>query len=81
MVGGFDPIYFEDEERLTCHHLDEVLALLPALGTPTISTLADESWVDVTTVVDDKTVRDLLPQLKEAGARGIIETPLNKLID
>ena len=61
--------------------LDAVLALLPALGTPTISTLADESWVDVTTVVDERTVRDLLPRLKEAGARGIIETPLNKLID
>jgi len=61
--------------------LDQVLALLPALGTPTISTLADESWVDVTAVVDEKTVRDLLPRLKDAGARGIIETPLNKLID
>ena len=61
--------------------LDDVLAVLPSLGTPTISTLADESWVDVTAVVEEKTVRDLLPQLKDAGARGIIETPLNKLID
>jgi len=61
--------------------LDEVLAILPALATPTISRLADEGWVDVTTVVDEKIVRDLLPKLKEAGARGIIETSLNKLID
>jgi ATP phosphoribosyltransferase len=61
--------------------LDEVLEILPALGTPTISRLADDGWVDVTTVVEEKTVRDLLPKLKEAGARGIIETSLNKLID
>ena len=61
--------------------LDAVLAILPSLGTPTISTLADEAWVDVTAVVEEKTVRDLIPRLKEAGARGIIETPLNKLID
>ena len=61
--------------------LDAVLAVLPSLGTPTISTLADPTWVDVTSVVDEKTVRDLLPRLKAAGARGIIETPLNKLID
>ena len=61
--------------------LDGVLELLPALGTRTISRLADESWVDVTTVVEEKAVRELLPKLKDAGARGIIETPLNKLID
>jgi len=61
--------------------LDAVIAMLPALGTPTISTLADAAWVDVTTVVVEKEVRDLIPRLKQAGARGIIETPLNKLID
>lgn len=61
--------------------LPSVLDILPSLGTPTISTLADEKWVDVTAVVDEKTVRELIPRLKEAGARGIIETPLNKLID
>jgi ATP phosphoribosyltransferase len=60
--------------------LDEVLAILPALDTPTISTLADEGWVDVSTVVEEKQVRELVPRLVEAGARGIIETPLNKII-
>jgi len=61
--------------------LDGVLAVLPSLGTPTISTLSDETWVDVTAVVEEKVVREVLPKLKDAGARGIIETPLNKLID
>lgn len=61
--------------------LDRVLEILPSLGTPTISTLADESWVDVSAVVEEKQVRDLIPLLAETGARGIIETPLNKLIE
>ncbi len=61
--------------------LDDVLGVLPSLGTPTISTLSDENWVDVTAVVKEKVVREVLPKLKDAGARGIIETPLNKLID
>jgi ATP phosphoribosyltransferase len=61
--------------------LDQVLGILPALATPTISTLADEAWVDVSTVVEEKRVRDLIPALYEAGARGIIETPLNKIIE
>lgn len=60
--------------------LDRVLALLPALDTPTISTLADEKWVDVFTVVAEKEVRELIPQLAEVGARGIIEYPLNKIV-
>jgi ATP phosphoribosyltransferase len=60
--------------------LDAVLALLPALNTPTISTLADSEWVDVTTVIEEHLVRDLLPQLVEAGARGIIESSLNKIV-
>jgi len=60
--------------------LDAVLALLPALNTPTISTLADEGWVDVTTVIEEKLVRELLPRLVAAGARGIIESPLNKIV-
>ena len=60
--------------------LDPVLALLPALNTPTISTLADHDWVAVSTVVEEKFVRDLLPRLVEAGARGIIESPLNKIV-
>ena len=61
--------------------LDAVLAMLPALNTPTISALADDSWVAVTTVIEEQRVRDLFPRLSEAGARGIIESPLNKIID
>jgi ATP phosphoribosyltransferase len=60
--------------------LEAVLALLPALNTPTISTLADKDWVDVSTVIEEKLVRELLPRLVAAGARGIIESPLNKVI-
>ena len=61
-------------------HLAKVLELLPALGKPTVSTLSDERWVDVITVVEEKEVRELIPQLVDAGARGIIEAPLNKVI-
>ncbi len=61
--------------------IDQVVGLLPALATPTISTLADENWVDVSTVVEEKMVRELVPQLYEAGARGIIEMPINKIIE
>jgi ATP phosphoribosyltransferase len=61
--------------------LERVVAILPALATPTVSTLADPDWVDVSTVVDDKGVRDLIPRLYQAGARGIIELPLNKIVE
>ena len=61
--------------------LDTVLALLPALHTPTISNLTDQNWVDVYIVVEERKVRDLIPKLAEAGARGIAESPLNKIID
>jgi len=61
--------------------VDEVVSLLPALCTPTVSTLADANWVDVSTVVEEKLVRDLIPRLYEAGARGIIEMPINKIIE
>ncbi len=61
--------------------VQQVLDILPSLGTPTISTLADESWVDVSAVVEEKHVRDMIPRLSAAGARGIIELPLNKIID
>ncbi len=60
--------------------LEAVLALLPALNTPTVSTLSDEAWVDVSTVIEEHLVRDLIPQLVAAGARGIIESPLNKIV-
>ena len=61
--------------------LDHVLELLPALGTPTISQLADEQWVALNTIVEERVVRELLPPLVEAGARGIVEYPLNKIVD
>ncbi len=61
--------------------LPAVLALLPALQQPTISSLADEKWVDVNTVLDESVVRHIIPRLKAAGARGIVEYTLNKVID
>jgi len=60
--------------------LKGVLALLPALKKPTIANLTDPDWVDVETIIDEKTVRHLIPNLKKAGAQGIIEYPLNKVI-
>jgi ATP phosphoribosyltransferase len=60
--------------------LKDVLSILPALQKPTIAKLSDEAWVDVDTIVDEKTVRDLIPKLKRAGASGIVEYPLNKVI-
>ena len=60
--------------------LQKVLDVLPALATPTISTLADESWVALNTVVEEKLVRDLLPELVDRGARGIVEYPLSKIV-
>ncbi|MGA2619104.1 MAG: ATP phosphoribosyltransferase [Thermoguttaceae bacterium] len=59
----------------------QVLALLPALQKPTVSSLADEDWADVNTIVDESVVRRIIPRLKAAGARGIVEYPLNKVID
>ena len=61
--------------------LRQVLGLLPALQQPTISSLADEQWVDVNTIVDEAVVRQIIPRLKAAGARGIVEYPLNKVIE
>src|ERR671912_1992162 len=60
--------------------LDQVLALLPALQRPTISPLSDAEWVAVNTIIEEKTVRDLIPQLKGASAQGIVEYPLNKIV-
>lgn len=61
--------------------LPKVLALLPALQTPTVSALSDEGWVAVNTILDESVVRHIIPRLKAAGARGIVEYPLNKVID
>ena len=62
-------------------HLAEVLKALPALQKPTVSSLANGDWVAVNTVIDESVVRDLIPRLKDAGASGIVEYPLNKIID
>ena len=61
--------------------LDQVLSLLPALLQPTVSSLADEHWVALNTVLDETVVRHIIPRLKSAGARGIVEYALNKVID
>ena len=61
--------------------LSKVLALLPALQNPTIADLADREWVAVTTIIDESTVRHIIPRLKSAGARGIVEFPLKKIIE
>jgi ATP phosphoribosyltransferase len=61
--------------------LPAVLKILPALQTPTIAALSDPEWADVNTILDEATVRNIVPQLKQAGARGIVEYPLNKIID
>jgi len=60
--------------------LHAILALLPALQRPTISSLSDEEWVAVNTIIEERTVRDLIPKLKAAGAQGIVEYPLNKIV-
>jgi ATP phosphoribosyltransferase len=60
--------------------LERVLALLPALQRPTVSSLSDPQWVAVNTILEEKTVRDLIPRLKAAGGQGIVEYPLNKIV-
>ncbi|MCW5943583.1 MAG: ATP phosphoribosyltransferase [Fimbriimonadaceae bacterium] len=60
--------------------LGDVLGLLPALRNPTISQLADEAWVAVEVILEERQSRDLLPKLKRAGATGLVEYPLNKVI-
>jgi ATP phosphoribosyltransferase len=61
-------------------NLAAVLAVLPALKNPTISQLSDEEWVAVNTILEEATVRNIIPRLKEAGAQGIVEYPLNKIV-
>jgi ATP phosphoribosyltransferase len=60
--------------------LEKVLAVLPALKRPTISELSDPEWVAVNTVIEEKTVREIIPRLKAAQAQGIVEYPLNKIV-
>jgi ATP phosphoribosyltransferase len=61
--------------------LDSVVGILPALQTPTVSHLSDPDWVAVNTIVDEQVVRRTVPELKGAGARGIVEYPISKIID
>jgi len=60
--------------------LDDILHLLPALNSPTVAALKDPAWVSLETVVDTHAVRDLIPQLRDMGAEGILEYSLNKVI-
>ena len=61
-------------------NLDNVLKVLPALKKPTISPLSDGDWLALNTILDEATVRTIIPRLKEAGAQGIVEYPLNKIV-
>jgi ATP phosphoribosyltransferase len=61
-------------------NLKTILALLPALQRPTVSPLSDGDWVAVNTIIEERTVRELIPKLKAADAQGIVEYPLNKIV-
>jgi ATP phosphoribosyltransferase len=61
-------------------NLAAVLGVLPALKRPTISHLSDDEWLAVNTILDETTVRDIIPRLKQAGGEGIVEYPLNKIV-
>src|SRR5262245_15774355 len=66
--------------NVTRTDLPAVLALLPALQRPTVSSLSDDQWVAVNTIIEERTVRELIPRLKAARAQGIVEYPLNKIV-
>jgi ATP phosphoribosyltransferase len=53
---------------------------LPALRNPTVSPLAQKGWVAIETIIDETVVREIIPELKQLGAEGIIEYPLNKVV-
>ncbi len=61
--------------------LESILRTLPALQTPTVSSLSDPEWVAINTILDESVVRSIIPQLKAAGAKGIVEYAINKIID
>jgi ATP phosphoribosyltransferase len=62
-------------------NLTKVEDMLPSLKSPTVSKLQTEGWYAINTIVDEHLVRELIPGLKEAGAEGIVEFPLNKIVD
>jgi len=61
-------------------NLAAVLGVLPALKRPTVSGLSEGEWMAVNTILDESTVRTIIPRLKQAGAEGIVEYPLNKIV-
>jgi len=81
LIGAFNA---EDKVGLKMNvrraDLAQIVKNLPALNNPTIANLLDENWVAIEVIVDERVVRDLIPKLKKAGAEGIIEYPLNKVI-
>ncbi len=60
--------------------LQKVIGVLPALNSPTVSQLSDADWVALNTILDEALVRDVIPKLKAAGATGIVEYPLSKVV-
>ena len=60
--------------------LEEIMGILPALKTPTLSPLSDKGWMAAEIVIEEKVSRDLIPKLKRAGAEGLVEYPLNKVV-
>jgi ATP phosphoribosyltransferase len=62
-------------------NLERILAVLPALQKPTVSRLAQSGWFGIQTVADEKVVRELIPRIKKLGGTGIVEFPLNKVVD
>ncbi len=62
-------------------NLSQLMSLLPALKSPTIAELSDKEWVAIEVIIDEKIVREAIPRLKQAGAQGIVEYSLNKIID
>ena len=69
-----------DAQRSASNDLQGVLAVLPALNSPTISTLSDKSWVAVNTIMEESLCWEVIPRLKAANATGIVEYPLNKVV-
>src|SRR6202035_3944939 len=60
--------------------LEAVLNILPALKRPTVSELSESGWLAINTILDEKLVRVIIPKLKQAGAQGLVEYPLNKIV-
>jgi ATP phosphoribosyltransferase len=61
-------------------NLEQVLKMLPALNSPTVSALSDAGWAAINTILEENVVRDVIPKLKSSGATGIVEYPLSKIV-